>query len=110
MSLEARRKQGILPLELDLPIEAGIQLQSDVFAAGVKLYKAPPTLKSIVRVWRGILPTRQVLLRVLDDDGNPLRQVTEIGLFGLYTGIKNIQEPRWLDINRAVQSTKRRSR
>lgn len=101
---------GAEPLRLNISHE-GVnvkQSNSDVFPMGVRYYDSPPTIRKLS--WRGgILATRQTLNRVLDDEGEHLRNKTDMGVFGLYAGIiDNPGDPKWLDPNRAVQRIDRR--
>jgi len=100
---------GAEPLRLDMSHEGvGIQSNSDVFPMGVRYYDFPPTIRKLS--WRGgILATRQTLTRILDDEGEHIRQETDRGIFGLYTGIiDNPGGPKWLDSNRAIKARDRR--
>lgn len=108
---KGRNLEGAKSLTLDMPNEVAIiQPGSDVFRAGVAYYDIPLTSRNLALSWRGgMLSARQTLTRILDDEGEHIRQETDRGIFGLYTGIiDNPGGPKWLDSNRAIKAGDRR--
>lgn len=95
-----------LPLDMSVAIESNPII--DTFLAGVAYYDLPLTSRNLSLSWRGgMLPKKQSVVRVMDDEGNHVRQETEVGVFGLYTGIENVEGSKWFDINRAAKPSKR---
>lgn len=80
----------------------------DTFDVGVRFYEKPPTLRDVTKVWKGrLLAQSQTLTRVLDDEGEPLKQATDMGVFCLFEGIPGIG-PKWIDVSRVKKPNTRR--
>ena len=104
-----RQPIGTKPMLFDMPAEVVVsQPNIDTFRAGVAFYERPLTSRNMAVAWKGgILSRRQSLTRVLDDEGEHLGQGTERGVFGLYTGIVNVEGSKWFDINKAAKPNKK---